>query len=315
MINKRSFITGIKSTILSSIEKKFLIKYKPWGIILFSRNIKSIKQTKKLTDQIRAIFNDNKYPILIDQEGGRVNRLKKITNVDLLTSEYFGKLYLKNKKKFNQDYKIFITQTSDLLKLIGVNINTLPVLDLRSSGASNIIGDRSFSSNTKIVSKLGDICIDYFHKNKIGTIVKHIPGHGLAKVDSHKKTPTIKKNLNYLIKNDFSAFKNKESFFAMTAHIIYLDIDKFNTATHSINVIKLIRNNIKFKNILMSDDISMKSLKGTIKDNTQRAFEAGCDLILHCNANYEEMLVVANNSPLISDFIIKKTSQFYKIIS
>ena len=315
MINKRSFITGIKSTILSSIEKKFLIKYKPWGIILFSRNIKSIKQTKKLTDQIRAIFNDNKYPILIDQEGGRVNRLKKITNVDLLTSEYFGKLYLKNKKKFNQDYKIFITQTSDLLKLIGVNINTLPVLDLRSSGASNIIGDRSFSSNTKIVSKLGDICIDYFHKNKIGTIVKHIPGHGLAKVDSHKKTPTIKKNLNYLIKNDFSAFKNKESFFAMTAHIIYLDIDKFNTATHSINVIKLIRNNIKFKNILMSDDISMKSLKGTIKDNTQRAFEAGCDLVLHCNANYEEMLVVANNSPLISDFIIKKTSQFYKIIS
>ena len=315
MINKRSFITGIKSTILSSIEKKFLIKYKPWGIILFSRNIKSIKQTKKLTDQIKAIFNDNKYPILIDQEGGRVNRLKKITNVDLLTSEYFGKLYLKNKKKFNQDYKIFITQTSDLLKLIGVNINTLPVLDLRSSGASNIIGDRSFSSNTKIVSKLGDICIDYFHKNKIGTIVKHIPGHGLAKVDSHKKTPTIKKNLNYLIKNDFSAFKNKESFFAMTAHIIYLDIDKFNTATHSINVIKLIRNNIKFKNILISDDISMKSLKGTIKDNTQRAFEAGCDLVLHCNANYEEMLVVANNSPLISDFIVKKTSQFYRIIS
>ena len=315
MINKRSFITGIKSTILSSIEKKFLIKYKPWGIILFSRNIKSIKQTKKLTDQIRAIFNDNKYPILIDQEGGRVNRLKKITNVDLLTSEYFGKLYLKNKKKFNQDYKTFITQTSDLLKLIGVNINTLPVLDLRSSGASNIIGDRSFSSNTKIVSKLGDICIDYFHMNKIGTIVKHIPGHGLAKVDSHKKTPTIKKNLNYLIKNDFSAFKNKESFFAMTAHIIYLDIDKFNTATHSINVIKLIRNNIKFKNILMSDDISMKSLKGTIKDNTQRAFEAGCDLVLHCNANYEEMLVVANNSPLISDFIVKKTSQFYRIIS
>ena len=315
MMNKRSFITGIKSITLSKKEKRFLNDYKPWGVILFSRNIKSIKQTKKLTDQIRAIFNDNKYPILIDQEGGRVNRLKKITNVDLLTSEYFGKLYLKNKKKFNQDYKTFITQTSDLLKLIGVNINTLPVLDLRSSGASNIIGDRSFSSNTKIVSKLGDICIDYFHKNKIGTIVKHIPGHGLAKVDSHKKTPTIKKNLNYLIKNDFSAFKNKESFFAMTAHIIYLDIDKFNTATHSINVIKLIRNNIKFKNILMSDDISMKSLKGTIKDNTQRAFEAGCDLVLHCNANYEEMLVVANNSPLISDFIVKKTSQFYRIIS
>ena len=315
MINKRSFITGIKSTILSAKEKKFLIKYKPWGIILFSRNIKSIKQTKKLTDQIKGIFNDNKYPILIDQEGGRVNRLKKITNVDILTSEYFGKLYLKNKKKFNQDYKIFITQTSNLLKLIGVNINTLPVLDLRSNGASNIIGDRSFSSNTKIVSKLGDICIDYFHKNKIGTIVKHIPGHGLAKVDSHKKTPTVKKNLNYLIKNDFSAFKNKESFFAMTAHIIYLDIDKFNTATHSVNVIKLIRNNIKFKNILISDDISMKSLKGSIAINTKKSFSAGCDLVLHCNGDFKEMNDVALYSPIISKFIIKKTSQFYKIIS
>jgi len=315
MINKRSFITGIKSTILFPKEKKFLNDYKPWGVILFSRNIKSIKQTKKLTDQIKTIFNDDKYPILIDQEGGRVNRLKKFFNADNLTGEFFGELYLKDKKKFNLFYKIFINQTSYLLKSIGVNINTLPVLDLRSKGASNIIGDRSFSNNTKTTSKIGDICIDYFHKNKISTVIKHIPGHGLAKVDSHILTPTIKNDLNYLIKNDFSAFKNKASLFAMTAHIIYQNIDKFNTATHSKKIIKLIRNNIKFRNILISDDISMKSLKYSIKDSTVRAFNAGCDLVLHCNGNYNEMLVVANNSPLISKFIIKKTSQFHKIIS
>ena len=188
MINRRCFITGIKSISLSKKEIKFLKIYKPWGVILFSRNIKSIKQTKKLTNHIKLIFKDKQYPILIDQEGGRVNRLKKIFNADKFTGEFFGKLYFNDKKKFNFYYHLFINQTSNLLKSIGVNINTLPVLDLRLKGSSNIIGDRSFSNNWKTVSKMGDICIDYFHKNKIATVIKHIPGHGLAKVDSHKKT-------------------------------------------------------------------------------------------------------------------------------
>ncbi len=315
MMNRRSFIIGIKSTILSGNEKKFLNKYKPWGIILFSRNIKSIKQTKKLTDQIKTIFNDSKYPILIDQEGGRVNRLKSFFNADLLTGEFFGKLYLTDKKKFYIFYKIFVNNTSHLLKSIGANINTLPVLDLRMSRASNIIGDRAISQDSNTVSRVGDLCINLFHKNKIGTVMKHIPGHGLAKVDSHKLTPLIKKDLKYLIKNDFSTFKNKKCFFGMTAHIIYESIDKLNTATHSKKVIKIIRNKIKFNNLLMTDDISMKSLKGSIKNNTLRAFNAGCDLVLHCNGNNKEMVEVADNSPLINKFIIKKTSQFYKIIS
>jgi beta-N-acetylhexosaminidase len=315
MINRRSFIIGIKSTSLSLRERKFIQKYKPWGIILFSRNIKSLKQTKKLTEQIQKIFKDSNYPILIDQEGGRVNRLKHFFNAELLTGDFFGKLYLKDRKKFFQYYKIFIEQTSFLLKSIGVNINTLPVLDVRSKGSSSIIGDRSFSKNPKIVSKIGDICINLFHSKKIGTVIKHIPGHGLAKVDSHKLTPSVKKNLRYLNVNDFYSFKNKSSLFAMTAHIIYTKIDKFNTATHSKKVIQLIRNNINFKNLIISDDISMLSLKGSIKNNTIKAFNAGCDLVLHCNANYKEMSVVAIHSPLLSKFIIKKTSQFYKIIS
>jgi beta-N-acetylhexosaminidase len=315
MNNRRSFITGIKSAVLSKKEIKFLKKYKPWGVILFSRNIKSLKNTNILTKQIRKIFKDDKYPILLDQEGGRVNRLKDFINSDPLTGEFFGNLYSKDKKKFFDYYKIFTNQTSFLLRSIGININTVPVLDLRSKGSSSIIGDRSFSKNPKVVSAIGDICIDSFHRNKIGTIIKHIPGHGLAKVDSHKLTPTIKEKRKFLLKNDFLPFKNKASLFAMTAHIIYQDIDKFNTATHSKEIIQLIRDNIKFKNIIMSDDISMKSLKNSIKVNTLKAFNAGCDLVLHCNGNYKEMLEVALNSPLISKFIIKKTSQFYKIIS
>jgi beta-N-acetylhexosaminidase len=315
MNKRRSFITGIKSTTLTSREKFFLKKFKPWGVILFSRNIKSINQTRKLTNSIKKIFNDKNYPIITDQEGGRVNRFGKIFKSSDLTSEYFGKLYLKNKKKFNFYYKKFINQTSKILKSTGININTVPVLDLRVKGANSVIGDRSFSSNPKVVSKIGDICIETFHKKKICTIIKHIPGHGLAKVDSHKSTPTVNNKYNQLIKNDFFTFKNKKSLMAMTAHIIYKDLDTVNTATHSKKVIKKIRKDIKFKHILISDDISMKSLKYSTKINTLKAFSAGCDLVLHCNGKYKEMLIVAENSTLLSNFMIKKTSQIYKILS
>ncbi len=315
MINRRSFIIGIKSTILNKKEIFFLKKYKPWGIILFKRNIKTIKQTKKLTNHIKKIFNDTKYPILLDQEGGRVNRLSNFLDNNLSTGEFFGNLYSKDRKIFNVKYNEFITETANHLKLIGVNLNTVPVLDLRLKGSSSIIGDRSFSHDPKVVSRIGDICIENFHKNKIGTIMKHIPGHGLAKVDSHKLTPTIKQNLKYLSKKDFIPFKNKRCLFGMTAHIVYSHIDKVYTATHSKKVIDIIRKKIKFQNILLSDDISMKSLKFSIKDNTIKAFSAGCDLVLHCNGNLKEMKAVAINSPFLNKFIIKKTSQFYKIIS
>ena len=315
MINRRAFIVGIKSTKLSNKEISFLKKYKPWGIILFTRNIKDIGQTYKLTSSIRKIFKDKKYPILIDQEGGRVNRLKNIISFDNLTSEFFGEKFIKNFREFNFIYSLFIDKTSYLLKSMGVNINTSPVLDLRVKGASNIIGDRSFSKDPKIVSKIGDLCINNFKKNGIGTVIKHIPGHGLAKVDSHYFTPIVNKNLSYLIKKDFIPFKNKKTFFAMTAHIIFNKIDNQNTVTQSKKLIKLIRQKIGFKNILISDDLSMKSLKGSLEKNTIKTFKAGCNIVLHCNGNFNEMEIVGKNSPLIDKFIFKKTSQFYKILS
>ena len=313
--NRRALIVGIRSLKLNSNERIFLKKYKPWGVILFSRNIKSIKQTRNLTDSIRKIFKDKNYPILIDQEGGRVNRLSKIISFDNLTSEYFGNLYEKDKLKLDIIYKLFIDKTSYLLKSIGANINTVPVLDLKTKGASNIIGNRSFSKNKKIVSKMGDICIKFFHENSIGTVIKHIPGHGLAKVDSHVFTPIVKKPFRYLIKNDFYPFKNKNSFFAMTAHVVYQEIDNSNPATHSKKLVNLIRKKIGFKNILISDDLSMKSLKGNMKVNTIKTFSSGCNIALHCNGNLSEMKIVADNSPMLSKFIIKKTSLFYKILS
>jgi len=315
MINRRSFITGIKGTHLSNKEVEFLIKYKPWGIILFSRNLINFNQIKNLTRKIRKIFKDDKYPILIDQEGGKVNRLEKFISLNDLTSEYFGNIYNEDKKKFNALYTLFIDKTCFLLSSLGININTVPVLDLRYKGSSNIIGNRSFSSNLKIVSKIGDVCINLYRRNLIGTVIKHIPGHGLSKVDSHKFTPVINKSYDFLKKNDFKAFKAKNSLFAMTAHVIYNKIDPTNTVTHSKKLINIIRKEIGFKNILISDDLSMKSLKYSIKENTIKAFRAGCNLVLHCNGNLREMGIVAKNSPKLNSFILKKTSEFYKNIS
>ena len=315
MNKRRSFIVGIKSTKLSAKEKSFFKKYKPWGVILFTRNIKNIDQTIKLTTSIRKLFKDKKYPILIDQEGGKVNRLKNIISFDNLTSEFFGKKYVKNVDEFKFYYKLFVDKTSYLLKSLGININTSPVLDLRIKGASNVIGNRSFSNNPKIVSKIGDYCIKYFHEYGIGTVMKHIPGHGLAKVDSHNFTPNINKSIEYLNNKDFFTFKNKKTFFAMTAHIVFNKIDNKNPVTHSKKMIKLIRNKIGFKNIVISDDLSMKSLKGNLKDNTIKTFKAGCNIALHCNGNFKEMIIVGKNSPLINKFVSKKTSQFYKILS
>ena len=311
---RRAFIIGIKGTKLKNREILFLKKFKPWGVILFSRNINTISQTQELTNHIKKIFKDKYYPILIDEEDGRVSRLRKFIDNSVFSADFFGKLLIKDKKKFNIYFDVYVKQIGHLLNILGININTVPVLDVRRKITNKIIGNRSYSSKAKIVSKIGKFCISNFHKQRIATIIKHIPGHGLAKVDSHKKLPIVNKSLREMNKIDFFPFKNNKSLLAMTAHIMYSKIDKNNTATHSKKVIKLIRKKIGYKNLLLSDDISMNALKYSITENTIRAFNAGCNLVLHCNANYSEMLQVANNSPIINNFVIKKTSQFINII-
>ena len=315
-IKRRSFVCGLKSTKMSSNEKRFLLKYKPWGIILFSRNIKNINQTRMLTDSIKTLFKDKNYPVLIDEEGGRVSRIRKIFNTSLFSAKFFGDLYTKNKSEFKVYLYSYVNQISYLLKLMGINIIvTVPVLDLLIKNKSNIIGDRSYSRDPKIVSIIGDTVIELFHKNKIITVMKHIPGHGLAKVDSHFRLPKINKKVNYLEKNDFLAFKKKKSLLSMTAHIKYSHIDKHNCATNSKEIIKLIRKKIGFNGLIMTDDISMKAIKGDISLKTIKSFTAGCNLVLHCNSKMSEMIKVANNSPFLNDFVIKKTSQIIKKLS
>ena len=218
-------------------------------------------------------------------------RLKKIFNFNTLTSEYFGNLYLTDKKKFRIHYKIFIEKTIFFLKLIGININTVPVLDLRKKGSSKIIGNRSFSENHLVTSAIGNYCIDLFQNNNIGTVIKHIPGHGRAKVDSHLALPKIDTELTELKKRDFIPFvRLNDSAAAMTGHLRLDKIDSRKPVTISSHVIdSVIRKYIGFQGLLISDDISMAALTGDLSLITKKVFEAGCDIDLHCNGKLDEM--------------------------
>ena len=314
-MERKAIIFGIKSYKLTSKEKYLLKKKKPWGIILFSRNIKDILQLKNLINDIKKIFDDKKYPILIDQEGGKVSRLNKIIDLSTFSQNHFAKLYNKNRKTSLFRYKIFINRVCDIFRNVGININIAPVLDVRRKKTHKIIGSRSFSGNPNNVIKLGQYCIKLYEENKIATVVKHIPGHGLAKSDSHYKMPTIKIAKKELIKKDFKPFKKCKSLFAMTGHVVYSAYDPHNTATHSNTIInKVIRNHINFKGLLISDDISMKSLKYNLQENAHRALKAGCNLVLHCNGNIKEMTKLAKIVPKIDNFTKKKTSHFYKFL-
>ena len=314
-MKRKAIIVGIRGIKLSSEEIYLLKKEKPWGVILFSRNIKNLTQLKKLIIDIKNCIKDKNYPILIDQEGGRVSRLNKIIDLSIFSQGFFGNFYKNDRKNFYDYYKIYIDTVCEIIKKVGININTVPVLDVRRKNSHSIIGNRSFSNDASIVSKMGNLCINWYNKNKIATVIKHIPGHGLSKCDSHHKLPVINTKKNELIKKDFKPFKNCKSLFAMTAHVIYSIYDPINTATHSRIVInEIIRKHIGFRGILISDDISMKALRYGLKDNATKALDAGCNLILHSNGNMQEMSKLTKIIPTIDKFTQKKTSHFYNFL-
>ncbi len=316
-MKKKSIIIGVKGLNLSQNEFSLLKKINPWGIILFERNIQNILQLKNLIIQIRKCFNDKNFPILIDQEGGRVSRLNNIFDFRSYTQNFFGNMHKKKKTYFFKDhYEKYINFLCDIFNYLGININTSPVLDIERGKHNGIIGDRSFSADKFIVSKLGKMCIDFHHKNNIGTVIKHIPGHGISNVDSHHFLPQTNLNKESLIKNDFIPFMNSKSFFAMTAHIKYNKFDSKNSATHSKIIIdEIIRKKMKFKGIIMTDDISMKALKFDLKTNIIKSLDAGCNLILHCNGDYSEAKKISKIVPYLDKFLLLKTKEFYKFLN
>ena len=304
-----SIIFGIKGLKLNFNEINFFKNYKPWGIILFSRNIDNLDQVKNLTNNIKDIFKDKNYPILIDQEGGKVNRFKKIINLDKYTAKHFGDIF-KNKKIFYKDFSKFLKANVSILKYCGININTVPVLDLFNNDKRSVIGNRSFSNDPKIVRKISKYLTKFYNNFGIETVIKHIPGHGCTNVDSHFKLPRVKFSLDYLKKNDFDPFKKNSANLAMTAHILYEKLDPKKCATQSKYIIHdIVRKYLNFKGIIMSDDLSMKALSGSLAVKAKLSLDAGCNLLLHCNGKIDEMKQLSLVVPQIDNFTYKITKK------
>ncbi len=313
-MKKKAIIVSIKGHKLSFKEKLLLSQEKPWGLILFKRNIKSIIQIKKLIKEIKNKTKDKKFPILIDEEGLNVSRLKNIFS-HKISANFFGNLYEKDKDFTISLYKEYLKSLCNQLKKIGININTTPVLDVLRESTHSIIGNRSFSKKKEIVKHLGEITINELHSQNILSVIKHIPGHGCSSKDSHLTLPKVnltKKSLNNI---DFYPFKSSPAKLAMTAHILYTKIDNKNVSTFSKKIIKnIIRKKIGFKGILMSDDISMKALKHDLITNAKKSLLAGCNLVLYCAGNIKDNFKLIKSLPYIDKFTAKKTSEIYKIL-
>ncbi len=313
-MKRKAIIISIKGYSLTSKEKLLISKEKPWGIILFQRNIRSLNQIKKLIKNIKKFAKTNKFPILIDEEGHTVSRLKKIISHNF-DANFFGDIYKIDKSISISLYKNYLKYLCNQLKNIGINFNTIPVLDILRKNTNKVIGRRSFSNNKDIVKKLGDITINECHKNKIVSVIKHIPGHGCSSTDSHLRLPKVDLNLKKLNNIDFYPFKSTSAKLAMTAHILYKQIDSKNVATFSKIIIKkIIRKKIGFKGILMSDDISMKALKYDLKTNAKYSLKAGCNLVLYCAGNIKDNFKLIKFAPYIDKFTAKKTSEIFKIL-
>ena len=312
-MKKKAIIVSIKGYKLSIKERELLSKGRPWGLILFKRNIKSLNQIQNLIKNIKKCVKDKKFPILIDEEGKKVSRLSRILNHNI-NANLFGSLYEKDKQFAISLYKLYLRSLCINLRKIGININTIPVLDVLRKGTHSVIGKRSFSKKKEIVKYLGKITVKECHAQKILTVVKHIPGHGCSTKDSHLILPKVNLNEKLLNKIDFYPFKSSKAKLAMTAHILYSKIDSKNVSTFSNKVIKLIRNKIGFKGILMSDDISMKALKYDLITNAKKSLEAGCNLVLYCGGNIRDNFKLIKNVPYIDKFTTKKTSEIYRIL-
>ena len=307
--NKKLFkpvIYGLKGTSLNDDEKYFFSKNSCIGFILFSRNIVDKIQLKNLTDSLRELM-EGEVLILIDQEGGRVARLAPPVWNSYPAGKYFADLYQQNPQNAKQKLFENYAQIARDLVEVGINVDCAPVLDVLNQKTHKVIGDRAFGENPHQVADLGiEVCKGLLSCG-VYPVIKHIPGHGRGACDSHLELPIVEASLQELREVDFAVFKALNSQkFAMTAHILYNAIDKNNCATISKNAIDLIRHEIGFENILMSDDISMKALTQSFAVKTKAILEAGCDLVLHCNGEMNEMLEINSALPNLNENFLEK---------
>lgn len=294
-------IYGVAGTTLTDEEKFFFSKNGALGFIVFARNIENKIQLKKLTDSLREVMQ-GEVLILVDQEGGRVARLRAPEWKTYPAGQYFADLYQKNPAQAKEElFKNFQEIARELVE-VGINVDCAPVLDILTEKTHQVIGDRAYGKDADQVAELGQKVCEGLLSQGVYPVIKHIPGHGRGTSDSHLELPIVDSTLEELRKTDFVTFqKLRDQKFAMTAHILLTAIDKNECATTSKTAIDLIRNEIGFKNILMSDDVSMKALRGNFYEKSKSILNAGCDLVLHCNGNMQEMVEINSALPQLTD--------------
>jgi beta-N-acetylhexosaminidase len=305
-----SAIYGCLGLSLTEAEKQFFRESDPWGFIIFARNIDNPHQVKALTSELRATVGRNA-PILIDQEGGRVARLRPPHWRSYPPGRRYGEVYARSASDGLTAARLGAQLIALELRDVGVDVDCLPVLDVPVAGAHDVIGDRAYGETPEIVSALGKAAMEGALVGGVLPIIKHIPGHGRAGVDSHEKLPIVDTDRATLSATDFAPFATLANApLAMTAHVIYSAIDGANPATTSPTVIsEIIRDEIGFSGALMSDDLSMKALGGSFEDRTKASLDSGCDLVLHCNGDMNEMEAVAKEARALAGTSLARADQ------
>jgi beta-N-acetylhexosaminidase len=295
-------ILGCAGPGLSAAERAFFRDADPLGFIIFARNIETPDQVRRLTAELRDCVGRAEAPVLIDQEGGRVARLKPPHWRAAPPASRFGELAARDRAAAAQAVRINHEMLAGELYAIGVTVDCAPLVDLRFPGAHDVIGDRAYGSDPHLVADLGRAAAEGLMAGGVMPIIKHIPGHGRSMVDSHHELPRVTAGIDDLIDADFVPFRMLNDIpWAMTAHIVYEAIDPAQPATLSPKVIaEAIRGEIGFRGLLLSDDLSMKALAGSLTQLAAGSLAAGCDVVLHCNGNMEEMQGVVQGSSALS---------------
>ena len=302
-------IYGCTGLSLSQAEKDFFGQTRPWGFILFARNVNSPEQVRTLIEELRATVDDPAAPVLIDQEGGRVARLKPPHWRQRPPAARFGALHDGNPEMAREAVYLNARLIAHDLAGLGINVDCLPVLDVPVAGAHDVIGDRAFAADPHVIIELGRAQIEGLLDGGVLPVMKHIPGHGRSMSDSHLALPRVSAGVAELSATDFVTFRSLDSCpLAMTAHVVYEAIDPQRPATTSPKVIRdVIRGEIGFAGLLMSDDLSMKALDGPLAARARAAQFAGCDLVLHCNGDMDEMRSVASEVKVLDGLSAKRS--------
>jgi len=310
-MSTRAFITGVSGLALTAAERAFIRSERPWGLIIFKRNIETRDQVANLIREFRSDVGESGAPVLIDQEGGRVQRFGPPNWPAYPAGAVFAALFdLDPALGLRAAWLSARLIAADLIET-GVTVDCLPLADVPVAGADAVIGNRAYGTEPAKVARIARAVTEGLEQGGVLPVLKHIPGHGRATADTHFNLPEVDTSRLELERVDFAAFQPLADLpMAMTAHVVFSAIDPAHPATTSATIItQVIRGVIGFQGLLMSDDVSMNALSGSIAERTRAIFAAGCDMVLHCNGNLDEMRDVARETPELSGKALERATR------